>query len=505
MKQTIRILAFATALLLALPLLGCLVPKNTENQNTAAPNDDGTHAPEGLAPDGETENPGTETAAPDSGSADAAFDRDAVAIELGSVRITAGELQESFDEFVNYFAYSYGYDEEMLSKYMDMAEESTIEFYVPQWKAGELGIVLTEEQEAQCAANAHAQLDEERDDLLFYFAGDDSAKDVSDLTQEQIDAAVDTINSELFAIYGEGYDFEAYLESRYDRFLSSERVETFHELLEENIRASVVADQSAIDAQYDALLKEQQEKFDEDASLYLNSENGDGGEGTYPICLYVPKDAARLEVICVRENRTPEELIEENKAAMETLETEYGSLMLNGGDEARLREIEAEYAALKEQNATAAETLAKTAQKRIDSAYADLEGGMSFADAMDAYNEPDANDSGALTMVVFLEKDGDLAAISEAAAALEPGSYSAPFEIDGEYYIVKLIETIPAGVIDHASIEARFVDSLKYGEEGDRVWADQLETWTAEAKETAVYHYEAYDMLIDQYLEMFDY
>lgn len=508
MKKTTRILAFLTALLLMLPSVGCLVSK-TDRPNTtetAAPEgsaDDGLHAPDGLQTDGsEGGKPdGTHTDDPEG---DGTFDIDAVAIELGDIQITAGELQETFDEFYSYFAYAYGADEEMLDQYLRMAEESVIDYYLPTWQAAEQGITLTEEQEEACRLEAQAAVDEERSGFLQYYATGEMDEDISDLTQDQLDSSLETINMLLAQMYGEGYDFEDFLELRYDRNLSSLRNELFNNMLQDSVRSSVVADQSAVDAQYESTLAAQKEAFDGDPSLFLDSENGIGDKGTYPVCLYVPAEAARLEFILVY-TADADTALTEKQSAMEALEAEYGALALNGENAERQAAIETEYAALKAEVESLDENLLKEAQDKIEKAHAALTGGMTFADAMNTYNEPDDYGQCEFTMTVFLGESADADALSEAAAALAPGEYSQPILFDDAYYIIRLVEKLPAGVIDRASVEERFVDSLKYGEAGDTLWEEQRDAWLTEAKEIAVYHHDTYEMLINQYLEMYDY
>ena len=79
-------------------------------------------------------------------------------------------------------------------------------------------------------------------------------------------------------------------------------------------------------------------------------------------------------------------------------------------------------------------------------------------------------------------------------------AYSAPIKAEDAYYIVKLVETIPAGVRERASIEEDFRASLRNSADVDAAWDERLNAWIEEAKAAAVFHRETYEMLPDQYL-----
>lgn len=498
MKRTLRILALITALLLVLPLFGCLVEKDEKQNETSETGD--VKTPDGLN--------GGKTPEGDGGSENEPeeFDEEAVAIELGDIRIKAGEMQETFEQYVSMFSYSYEMDADMLEQILGMTEESVIEYYAPEWKAKTLGVTLSEEEEAELEAEAERLLNEERDEIILSFAADvtgtdEPLEDVSLLTPEQLNAAIGSINEQLVLYFGEDYDFDKYLSMRRDNYLSSARVNRYTEILEEDFRSDAISDTETVNAKYDAMLAAQKEQFDADSSLFLNSMNGEKVADELSFPLYVPADAARLEVIRVLENTEPDPEIKEAQEKMAALEAEYGALALNDKDAERRVEIETEYAALKEKVETAEAADVKAAQNRIDAAYADLNGGMSFEEAMNAYNEPDEEDSCRLSFVVLTgAEDPDFPELAAAAAALASGAYSAPIKAEDAYYIVKLVETIPAGVRERASIEEDFRASLRNSADVDAAWDERLNAWIEEAKAAAVFHRETYEMLPDQYL-----
>ncbi len=492
MKHTLRILALITALLLALPLFGCLVEKD-EKQDEASETGN-VKAPDGL---------NTETKP---GNEPEEFDEEAVAIELGDIRIKAGEMQDTFDQFVSMFSYSYEMDADMLGQILEMAEESVIEFYTPEWKAKTLGVTPSEEEEAELEAEAERLLNEERDEIILSFAADatgtdEPLEDVSLLTPEQLSATIDLINEQLVMYFGEEYNFDKYLAMRRDSYLSSARIDRYTEILQDDFRSDMVSDTETINAKYDAMLTAQQEQFDTDPSLFLKAMNGEKVADELSFPLYVPAGAARLEVIRVQENTEPDPEIKEAEEKMTALEAEYGALALNDKEAERRAEIETEYAALKEKVETAEAANAKAAQNRIDAAYADLNGGMTFEEAMNAYNEPDEEDSHRLSFVVLTgAEDPDSPELAAAAAALASGAYTAPIRVENTYYIVKLVETIPAGVRERTSIEEDFRTALRNSADVDQAWKERLDAWVEEAKAAAVFHRETYEMLPDLYL-----
>ena len=483
MKIQKRILAFLTAVLLLLPLTGCLVPKETDKTADPTASSGSVAAPDGAG-----------------GSSTAAFDGDAIAIELGDVKITAQELSDTFDQYVSYFSYGYGTDQDTLNQFMGMTEEWLVEYYMPEWKANELGLTLSAEQEETCAADAQAAVDEERDMLLCYYGDPEgNVEDASELTDEQRESAIESINDELYYMFGEGYTFDDDLSMRYESALKDARISEFSSLLEERFAAENPVDKAEIDEWYEKTLAEQKEDFTENPSTYLEYRN-DVALVDDPICLYAPKEAARIEVIYIPADDSDAETLDETRSAMEQLETEYGALALRGENEDRQAEIVTEYAKLKETFDTLEAKYSAGAKETADKAYSDLLGGMSFADAMEQYNPRYGEGDGHIERVVYLDGDEpEYPTYAEIASKLTVGAYSEPTLFDGDYCIVRLVEILPAGVIDRASIENDLVATA------ERVirknaWQAQQDAWIEDAKAAAVYHREAYEMLIDMYL-----
>ena len=125
---------------------------------------------------------------------------------------------------------------------------------------------------------------------------------------------------------------------------------------------------------------------------------------------------------------------------------------------------------------------------------------MSFADAMDLYNDRYDAETGRFERVVFTDgSEPKYPTLGEAAKALALDAYSQPIAADGDYCIIRLVEILPAGAIDRASIEDE-LNTVVADAVREDAWQAQYDAWVEEAKAAAIYHRETYDMLIEMYL-----
>ena len=491
MKRIKRFLIILTALLLILPLAGCLVP-NEGGQSADATASSGAVA----APGGTNSNAGT---------AAETFDSDAVAIELGSIQITAGEVESMFDQYISYFSYGYSLDEETLEEFLRMSEEWLIEYYLPLWKAEQLGITLSDEEEASIAAEAEKSVAEERNELLCMFAEEytdieESIDDASVLTEAQLSATLDGINAELVEYYGEGFTFDDYLAMRHEDYVLSLRSDRLSEILRERVVTDSAIDQETADQWYETTLEEQKTKYEASPEeFFYDAQDGENGM----LILYAPDGYVRVQVLEFVPEGEPDEKIEANVRKMSEYEAEYGALVLNDSDPDRKAEIEAEYAALKAEQASLEEAYFGAVIKKSAEAYDALADGLSFEEAMDRYNVADETGSGKDERLVYVNGvDPRYDGIASVAKTLEPGAYSNPVLVDGVYMIVKLVEVIPGGVVDRSTIEDRILTAAA-NERKDTLWEVQYDAWLEEAKAAAVYHRETYEMITDLYLDLY--
>ena len=168
------------------------------------------------------------------------YNPDAVAVELGSIRITAGEIEESYNYYISMLESYYGVevtDDESILEYREMAITDLIHYYMPQWKAEQLGVTLTVEEEAEIARSASEQTEQLRSDLIceyaYYYGGtEEQVDDVSLLTEEQYNLAMEQINAELTEYFYAGYTLEDYLSEQYANSIDDSRTTKLIEKLE---------------------------------------------------------------------------------------------------------------------------------------------------------------------------------------------------------------------------------------------------------------------------------
>lgn len=475
MKQKTRIFAILLAIGMTLSFAGCLVPKENQADETAAP---ASSAQTDAAPVNTSD-----------------YDPEAVAIELGDVKITAGEIEESYSYYVGMLQSYYGVevsDDASINEYREMAIGDLIRYYVPEWKAQQLGISLTAEEEAAIEEEVTKQIEDMRTGLVCEFAheyggAEEVYDDIAKLSDEELDGAMTEINSELATYYGEGYTLESYLAEQQKSMTTDSRITALSEKLREASEGDLSIDDAQIDEWYEATLASQKSEYDEDHAAFCDAaESFDAGTSTVPV-LYIPEGILSVQMIRVTPEAERDLKIETNRSEMTELEAEYGRLMLNNENAARQAEIVTRYAELKAESEELEETFIGESRRAINKAYEALEEGTPFEDVMKQYN---ADGSTAIVMMSASE-DERYGELCEYASELLVGTYSEPILIDDVYYIVKLVEKPQAGAIDRASIaeavETAAKDALK-----TEAWEQLLSEWETEAGTSAVRHEETY-------------
>ncbi len=469
-----RILALLLACCMTLSFAGCLVPENKTP--------DASDAPE-------------ETAASAAPVDTSNYDPAAAAVELGSIVITAGEIEDSFSYYKSMLESYYGVslsDEQSIQEYRDMAINDLIHYYMPQWKAEQMGISLTDEEEADIEKNVGEEVDEMRTGLIceyaYYYGGAaEIYDDVAKLTGDELTAAMAQIDSELTEYYYAGYTLEQYLEEQYKNRIVDGRINALVEKLRDATQEDFTVTDGQADEWYETTLADQQESFTQDPENYREAEElYRAGSASEPV-LYVPEGVLRVQLIAIAPDAERDLKIETNRAEMAQLEAEYGKLALNGENAARQEEILARYAALKAESDELEEAFIGDARTKINRAYEALEEETPFEDVMKQYNrEGDTSET-----LLFADGDARYGELSDYAGELLIGTYSEPILIDDVYYIVKLLEKPAAGAIDRASIEeairAAAVEAAK-----DAAWDQLYAEWQTEAETAAVRHEDAY-------------
>ncbi len=473
MKQITKLSALLLAAVMILSFAGCLVPENKTADNTAAPEAGATSA-----------------ATVDTSG----YDPEAVAVELGDIKITAGEIESSFSYYVSMLESYYGIsitDDASIAEYREMAISDLISYYMPSWKASEMGIRLTAEEEGEIEKEAVRQIEELRAGFLceyaYYYGGAaEIYEDVSLLSEEELAGAMEQINAELTEYYHPGYTLEDYLAEQQKNIVDDARSTKLTEKLREASQDELTVTDEQITEWYEAALEKQKASYDEEPSLFREAEELLKDNPKAVPNLYVPEGLVRVQMIMIAPKEERDLKIETNRSEMAALEAEYGKLALNGEDTARQAEILARYAELKAENDTLEEEFMGETRTKINKAYEALEEETPFEDVMKQYN-----DDGAQIETVLCPGDEVYGELYEYAAELLIGTYSEPILIDGTYYIVKSIEKPEAGVIDRALIEDALrlaaIDDLT-----DAQWDEIFQAWQTEAETTAIRHEETY-------------
>ena len=472
MKPYQRILILLFALLLAVSVFGCAKPQENDPDATAAPGEtDATSVPADVG----------------------SYDPEAIAVELGDITIKASEIEDAYYYYMSMLESYYSStptDDASIKEYRDLAVDDVIRYYVPQWKAAALGVTLSEADEATINVITAQEIEELRNDLIcnyaYYYANTD-VETYEELTEEEIDIALNQIASELEEYFGAGYTLDQYLSDQYDVSLANRRMEKLKDVLRQANSDAAEVTEEQITAWYEETLKKQQETFDADPLAYrehlTDYQNGD----TKVPALYLPNGLIKVQVIEVLPEAERDIKIDTNRAEMATLEAEYGALVLNNEDAERQAEIVARYAELKAENEQLEEQFLGEARRTINAAYEALEEEAAFETVMESVNT-----SGAIEMVLLADgEDSDYPELAEAAQALLVDTYSEPLLINDGYYIVKRLESEKPGVLDRAeneeAIRAAALDELT-GE----AWDALYEEWETEALTTAIRHEETY-------------
>ena len=475
MKRNNKWIALLTAALMALSFAGCLVPEaKTPEANASASATD---------------------AAPAAPVDTASYDREAIAVELGDIKITAGEIEDSYNYYVSMLQSYYGVeitDDASIKEYRDMAINDLIHYYMPQWKAAELGVKLTAEEEAEIKADVNAQIDELRTGLICEYAheyggAEEVYDDVSKLTAEELDGAMTEINLELSQYFREGYTLEDYLAEQQKSLIADMRTSAISDKLREASMGDYSVSDEAVETWYADTLEAQKTAYDADPSAYRDAvEDYASGNSTVPV-LYAPEGMLRVQIIEIAPEAERDIKIDTNRSRMAELEAEYGKLALNNGEAERMAEILQEYALLKTENDALEEAFIGEARAKINKAYEALEEETPFEEVMKQYNAEGA----AAETLLCADGDERYGELCDFAAELLEGTYSEPILIDDVYYIVKLIGKQPAGVIDRNEI-ADAIRAAAAADSEDAEWNALYEEWETEAETAAIRHEDAY-------------
>lgn len=470
MKKYTRIFALVLVFALAMTTVGCLVDKNKPADGA-----DATTAP--------------------SASADT-LDEDAIAIELGSTKITAGEVSDTYSYYQQMASYS--------GTTVDLATtlEDVISYHLPQYMAEQMGVTLSEDELAAVETQTQEQVTSTQNDTVCYYAqnygsADASITEISGLSDEELSAAMDQINTELAQYYGDDYTFDDYMSNQYDGYYQNYLIDALSAKLRANNDATVTIDDAAVTAWYEATLAQQQTSFDATPTSYRDQVNGFASGSSALPALYVPAGFANVQIIKIAPSAELDATYDTNVTEMTALEAEYGKLALTGEDTARQAEIKTRYAELVLQNEGFLQAYAGIEKARANDAYLALQNGTSFEEVMTSYNTTAATESDLAGVLMYIGGEDSLydASLCTAVAALTPGAYTSVIEVDNTFYIVRLVSLVEAGTIAQAD-NAEAIQTAALIDAQDTSWDELSATWLTQAKSAAIYHEDTYASLL---------
>lgn len=417
-----------------------------------------------------------------------------VAVKIGDkYTITKGDIVDQYDYMVQMYT-SYGMSAPTEDADIESMQDSVISTLVSDkiqlYEAELLGVTLTDEDKADVEAQVEEEMkyytDSFRSQAVDEGAADPDARAL-EIFQEQLDAAGMEMDVD---------GFRAYVTEQYTN-------DALKNALKAKVTADVTATEEEISAYYDENLASQQESFTATPGDYLSAAES-AQEGSGDPVLFAPEGYVRVRTITI----SPEgELTDEYttlKSDLDSLAAKYGAAALNaladkytaqGADPATTSldvsageieggaEIVKEYLEKKTQADALYEEYIKDARAKAEEAYAALQGGTSFTDAMTKYGEdslytqyPTFVETGLLMYPAGEDYSIWDEQLVKAVGLLKAGEYSAVIQVGDLFYIVQLVGDEPAGVKTladaHDAIKAAITSK-----NADTLWDSTLSGW----------------------------
>jgi len=444
-----------------------------------------------------TQNSGTDELA--SSFADAEeLDLSAVAAQVGDVKITLAELKATYDSYVSYFS-SYGYDVSGDVEFLTSVVETLVQAEVIAFKAKEAGVdQFNAEQQAEFDSRVQTELDT----LYEYFKAEAEAEAEADDTVNVEERTMEMIVEEAASVMGDpNATYDAYVE-----YISGTiRDGDLQELLEDGMLKDVTVPESAVEAEYNALVEEQQTYYTESPEAYKFDQEAYEMSGTAPVA-YAPEGYSRiLHLFIPFEEALPEDY-DANEADMELIREEYGALAIDmelgtAADDAKseMAALLKEYVNLMAANEAMYEKHISAARAEAESLYAQLQNGADFASLVkekggdDGYKGYDVYTEKGILIAKDLACDNDWSdAVKAQFAKLAAGEYSEAFADDAGYHIIFYLTDEPAG---NVALETVMEDIRAYLLEDQRMaeWDALLNAWMSDG--TVTYYPAVYEPL----------
>lgn len=415
------------------------------------------------------------------------LDRTLPAIELGTHVTTVGDVQDAYDYFMSYMSY-YGMEvpteDSEIAEYVDMVLEQALSSMVLPWKAEELGMALTAEDDDA--------IDEEVEENRTLIVEDyeEYAREQlgEDATDEEVNTyALETIESDVQSYYG--MSFEEYLLS-YRQELESDKLT---EKLEKYFYTTVSLSDGEAEEWFNEQLATQQTALAEDPFYYRTTQEAYEAETSLIPALTAPEGFTRVQIIRLALSEEEQTAYDSNLNAMATLEAEYGKLLLSGENSDRQAEIETEYASLKAAN----EELMNSLKAKGENALNEIADGKDFGLVMQGYSSdvPTGSEMAFGSLLYTLSEDSNFeTAIWNQAVAMTSGEVSQLIENGGVYYILKRGDDIVAGDRTFADFQEA-CETAALTEKQDSEWSTAQDSWYTEAQNAAIYHEDNYALV----------
>ncbi len=433
-------------------------------------------------------------------SADTATNSDASAEELSQIAVKVGETYtitkgDILDEY-NYMVEMYSYygmsaptTDEAIEQLQDSVISTLVSDKIQLYEAELLGITLSDAEKEE----VDSQVEETMEYYLESFraqAESEGAADVEtralEIFQEELDAAAMEMSVD---------GFRAYLLEQY----SSDAMKT---ALKAEVTKDVTATDEEIQTYFDELLASQIESYTSapgDYGYLAEDYQMNGGD---PI-LYTPEGYVRVRSIAI----TPEDEVSEDYTTLQSeltaLEEEYGAAALaaladkyadTGADASDTSvnvttdEIEggatmvSDYVTKKAAADAIYELYIKDARDKANEAFAAIEGGMSFEDALLQYGEdtmytdyPTFAETGLLMYIGGEDTSWDEELV-KAVGLLKAGEHTAVIQIGDMFYILQLVGSEPAGERSLTDVYDVIKEAVT-ANNADVAWTAQLEAW----------------------------
>jgi hypothetical protein len=431
-------------------------------------------------------------------------DRDKVAVKVGeNLTITKGEIADQYDYMVSMYA-AYGMpaptEDEDIEDMQDSVISSLVGEKIQLYQAAELGVTLTDEQQAEIDKQVAEQMTSYttmfREQAVQEGAADPDTRAL-EIFQEQIDAAGMELSVDGFRNY--------MLDSYTDAALK--------EALKALITKDVTATDEEIQAKYDALLTAQKESYTTSPSDYGPTAEDFQMNGGDPI-LYTPEGYVRVRSIAIAPEGTLSEDYTTLQDELTDIEAKYGAAALaalfgkysdkgataaDASINVTTAEIEggadlvSDYLSKKAAADALHEEFIKDAREKANEAFASLEAGTGFEDVLKEYGEdtmyteyPTFVDTG-LLMYVGGEDTYWNEELVKAVGLLKDGEHTAVIFAEDVFYILQLVGSEKAGERSMTDVYEE-IKAATIAANSDTFWNTQMEAWQNDTK--AVTYYE---------------